>query len=77
MSCFMMFCCSVIYLFPLRCFFSVDPDTAIDPKTVDASVFDYDYAFEDSFHLQSYQASPPLINLISPILLSTACIRVV
>ena len=33
--------CSVIYLFPLRCLFSVDSDTVIDPETVGASVFDY------------------------------------
>ena len=51
--------CPVIYLFPLRCLFSVDSDTVIDPETIDASVFDYGYASEDSFRLQSFQASPP------------------
>ena len=62
--------CSVIYLFPLRCLFSVDSDTVIDPETIDASVFDYGYASEDSFRLQSFKASPPpLDHQISPILL--------
>ena len=69
--------CSVIYLFPLCYLFSVDSDTVIDPETIDASVFDYGYASEDSFRLQSFQASPPFDHQISPILLSTACIRVV
>ena len=64
-------------MFPLRCLFSVDSDTVIDPETIDASVFDYGYASEDSFRLQSFQASPPLDHQISPTLLSTACIRVV
>ena len=70
--CLVIFCvaivCSVIYLFPLRCFFSVDSDTAINPETFDASVFDYGYASEGSFRLQSFQASPPpLDQQISPI----------
>jgi hypothetical protein len=40
----------------------------IDPETIDASVFDYGYASEDSIYLSSIQASnPPLIIPISPI----------
>ena len=57
MLCFVMLLFALLFIcFPLRCFFSVDPET------IDASVFDYDYASEDSFRLQGSQASPPLIT---------------
>ena len=56
-------------VFPLRYFFPVDPETAGDPQ------FDYGVATPPS--CQSNQASPPLDHQISPILLYTACIRVV
>ena len=43
------------------------PFSLVDPETVDALVFDYGYAFEDSFRLHSNQASKtPLIIPISP-----------
>ena len=58
-------------VFSLRYFFSVDPETAVEP------VIDY-FTFKVPF-LSAKQPGkpPPLINLIYPILLSTACIRVV
>ena len=60
MLCFVMLLFALLFIcFPLRCLFLVDSDTVIDPETIDASVFDYGYAFEDSFRLQSFQASPP------------------
>jgi hypothetical protein len=57
-------------VFPLRYFFPVDPET-------DAGTPVIDYIDDEPFSCQSNQASPPLDHQISPILLSTACIRVV
>ena len=56
-------------VFPLRYFFPVDPETAGDPQ--------FDYEFDDPSFLPEQPGKPPLDHQISPILLSTACIRVV
>ena len=56
-------------MFPLRYFFSIDPDTAGDPQ--------FDYGIDDPTFLLEQPGKPPLDHQISPILLCTACIRVV
>ena len=56
------------YFFPL--FSPVDYET-------DAAADQFDYGVDDPLSCQSNQASPPLDHQISPILLHTACIRVV
>ena len=57
-------------VFPLRYFFPVNPETAGDPQ--------FDYRVDDpSFLLEQPGKPPPLDHQISPILLYTACIRVV
>ena len=55
-------------VFPLRYFFPVDPETAGDPQ--------FDYGVDDP-SLPELLGKPPLDHQISPILLYSACIRVV
>ena len=69
-----MFCDALIALlfivFPLRYLFPVDPETAGGPQ--------FDYGVDDpSFLPEQPGKPPPFDHQISPILLSTACIRVV
>ena len=56
-------------VFPLRYFFPIDPETAGDPQ--------FDYGVDDPSYLPEQPGKPPLDHQISPILLYTACIRVV
>ena len=56
-------------VFPLRYFFPAAPETAGDPQ--------YDYGVDDPSLLPEQTGKPPLDHQISPILLYTACIRVV
>ena len=56
-------------MFPLRYFFPIDPETTGDPQ--------FDYSVGDSSFLLELPGKPPLDHQISPILLYTACIRVV
>ena len=56
-------------VFPLRYFFPVDPETAGDPQ--------FDYGVDDPSFSAELPGKPPLDHQISPILLYTACIRVV
>ena len=68
-----MLCVALIALlfivFPLRYFFPVDPEAAGDPQ--------FDYGVDDPSLLPEQPGKPPLDHQISPILLYTACIRVV
>ena len=57
-------------MFPLRYFFPVDYET-------DAAATQYDYGVDDPSLLLEQPGKPPFDHQISPILLSTACIRVV
>ena len=53
------------------------PLLSLDTET-DAAAAPYDYGVDDpSFSVEFKASKPPLINQISPILLYTACIRVV
>ena len=56
-------------VFPLRYFFPVDPEIAGDPQ--------FDYGVDDPSFSAELPGKPPLDHQISPILLYTACIRVV
>ena len=57
-------------VFPVRYFFPVDPETAGDPQ--------FDYGVDDPSLLPEQPGKPPPPDhQISPILLYTACIRVV
>ena len=67
--CFVMPCLLCIhYFFPL--FSPVDYET-------DAAIDQFDYGVDDSSFLPEQPGKPPLDHQISPILLYTACIRVV
>ena len=68
--CLWYFDCSVIYCVPLGYLFPVDPEIAADTPVID-------YINDDPSFLPEQPGKPPLINPISPILLSTSCIRVV
>ena len=57
-------------VFPLRYFFPVDFETAADVRV-------FDYIEDDPSYLPEQPGKPPLAHQISPILLYTACIRVV
>ena len=58
-------------VFPLRYFFPVDSETGADVR-------EFDYGVDDpSFLSEQPGKPPPLDHQISPILLYTACIRVV
>ena len=57
-------------VFPLRYLFPVDPET-------DAHTPVIDYIDDDPSFLPEQPGKPPLDHQISPILLYTACIRVV
>ena len=56
-------------MFPLRYFFPVDPEAVGDLQ--------FDYGVDDPSFLLEQPGKPPLDHQISPILLYTACIRVV
>ena len=56
-------------VFPLRYFFPVDPETVGDPQ--------FDYGVDDHSLPEQPGKPAPLDHQISPILLYTACIRVV
>ena len=70
-SCFVLHLIALLFIvFPLRYFFPVDPETAGDPQL--------DYGVDDPSYLPEQPGKPPpLEHQISPILLYTACIRVV
>ena len=69
-SCFVLHLIALLFIvFPLRYFFPVDSKTAADVR-----VFDY---VTDDPSLPEQPGKPPLDHQISPILLYTACIRVV
>ena len=57
-------------VFPLCYIFPVDPEIGVD-------AIEYDYGTDDPSFLPEQPGEPPLDHQISPILLSTACIRVV
>ena len=67
MSCLALHLCAYIY-----CFFPLF--SPIDPETDAAPVIDY---VDDDPSLPEQLVKPPLDHQISPILLYTACIRVV
>ena len=69
-SCFVLHLIALLFIvFPLCYFFPVDSETGADVR-----VFDYT---EDDPSLPEQPGKPPLDHQISPILLYTACIRVV
>ena len=69
MLCFMVLCFLYIYcFFPL--FSPVDYET-------DAAAAQFDYGVDDPSFLPEQPGKPPFDHRISPILLYTACIRVV
>ena len=57
-------------VFPLRYFFPVDPEIGVD-------AIEYDYGVDDPSLSAELPGKPPCDHQVSPILLSTACIRVV
>ena len=57
-------------MFPLRYFFPVGSETVADTPVIG-------YIDDDPFFLPEQPGKPPLDHQISPILLYTACIRVV
>ena len=70
-------CCFVLHViallfivFPLHYFFPVDSETAADVRV-------FDYTEDDPSLPEQTGKPPPLDHQISPILLYTACIRVV
>ena len=67
MSCIVMLMLYLLFLPPLL---SLDIET-------DGTVTQYDYGVDDPSFLAELPSKPPLDHLISPILLSTACISVV
>ena len=70
MSRFVLLLIALLFIvFPLRYFFPVDPATTGDPQ--------FDYGVDDPSYLPEQPGKPPLDHQISPILLYTACIRVV
>ena len=72
MSCFVLHLIALLFIvFPLRYFFAVDSETA-------AAVRVFDTIEADPSYLQEQPGKPPpLDHQISPILLYSACIRVV
>ena len=69
MSCIVMHLFA-LYLLPLPPLLSLDTET-------DAAATQYDYGVDDPFLPELLGNPPPLDHQISPILLYTACIRVV
>ena len=66
---FVMLCLLHIYYF-------FPSSSLVDPET-DAAATQYDYGVDDPSLLPEQPGKPPLDHQISPILLYTACIRVV
>ena len=73
-SCFVM-SCIVMHLFALYLLF-LPPLLSLDTET-DAAATQYDYGVDDPSFSAELPGKPPLDHEISPILLYTACIRVV
>ena len=71
-SCFVLHLIALLFIvFLLRYFFSVDSETAAEVRV-------FDYIEDDPSYLPEQPGKPPpLDHQISPILLYTACIRVV
>ena len=67
--------CIVMRMFALYLLF-LPPLLSLDTET-DAAATQYDYGVDDSSFSAELPGKPPLDHQISPILLSTACIRVV
>ena len=67
--------CIVMLMFALYLLF-LPPLLSLDTET-DAAATQYDYGVDDPSLLPKQPGKPPLDHQISPILLSTACIRVV
>ena len=67
--------CIVMHMFALYLLF-LRPLLSLDTET-DAAATQYDYVVDDPSFLPKQPGMPPLYHQISPILLSTACIRVV
>ena len=67
--------CIVMHLFALYLLF-LPPLLSLDTKT-DAAATQYDYGIDDPSFSAELPGKPPLDHQISPILLYTACIRVV
>ena len=72
-SCFVM-SCIVMHLFAL--FIVFPPLLSLDAET-DAAATPHDYGVDDPSFLPEQSGKPPIDHQISPILLYTACIRVV
>ena len=67
--------CIVMHLFALYLLF-LPPLLSLDTET-NAAATQYDYGVDDPSFLPEHLGKPPLDHKISPILLYTACIRVV
>ena len=67
--------CIVMHLFALYLLF-LPPLLSLDSDT-DAAAAQFDYGADDPSYLLEQPGKPPLDHQISPILLYTACIRVV
>ena len=67
--------CIVMHLFALYLLF-LPPLLSLDTET-DAAATQYDYGVDDPSFSAELPGKPPPDHQISPILLSTACIRVV
>ena len=67
--------CIVMHLLALYLLF-LPPLLSLDTET-DAAATQYDYGVDDPSFLPEQSGKPPLDHQLSPILLYTACIRVV
>ena len=67
--------CIVMLMFALYLLF-LSPLLSLDTET-DAAAAQFDYGVDDPSYLPEQPGKPPLDHQISPILLYTACIRVV
>ena len=67
--------CIGMLMFALYLLF-LPPLLSLDPET-DAAATQFDYGVDDPSYLPEQPGKPPLDHQISPILLYTACIRVV
>ena len=68
--------CIVVHMFALYLLF-LPPLLSLDTETDAAAGAPTDYAVDDPSFLPEQSGKPPLDHQISPILLYTACIRVV
>ena len=70
-SCFVLHLIALLFIvFPLRYFFPVGSET-------DTAAAQFDYGVDDPSYLPEQPGKPPFDHQISPIVLYTACIRVV